>query len=83
MLAERTPAMSSVMTRSPEGSTVRRTRDTTAPFSSRSRCSVRVEPTGCEPERRCRSRPDTPGEAEDRPAETRRPVCWVVLEVTR
>ena len=45
MLAERTPAMCSVTTRSPLGSTVRRTREVTCPAPSRTVCSVRVTPT--------------------------------------
>ena len=57
--ADRTPGMSSVMIRSPEGRTVRRTRETTCPSSSVVRSTVRVDPAGCgradaRPAARCR-----------------------------
>ena len=47
MLAERTPGIASVMTRSPPGRTVRRTVETTVPPASFSVRSVRVVPGFC------------------------------------
>src|SRR3954451_4447521 len=68
MLAERTPASCSLITRSPPGSTVRRTREVTWPSGPVSVCSVRVVPIFW-------------AEADDRPAVARRPVV-VLPEVT-